>query len=258
MSLFAKKYNLGNDKLIKVFDLKTNQYNYAIDHVSYMEPIDYKTLDTKTKKSLLKENKNLLLNKELLEYEQNKALEKQNKMIKSKERFNYLKSIGFECDSFVCYSQNKGSISDNLKQYLDDLLNEENVLVGIHRVGPFFDKEAEQDIFENGLMMTGHLSSGAVVSKPDLRHNVSYYPDNDEILKQLMYAGGYKNSKGSILIRIPDNKLETMDDLYITNGVEVRLNPKYIVGYVPVYENNHIENIEMNPNYIKEKETYLK
>ena len=66
---------------------------------------------------------------------------------------------------------------------------------------------------------------------------------------------------GSLTVTLYDNQIEqlkTLAERSKENGVEVRLNPKYIVGYVPVYENNHIENIEMNPNYIKEKETYLK
>lgn len=83
--------------------------------------------------------------------------------------------------------------------------------------------------------MTGHLGSG-VVGNPELRNNVSYYPDNTTIIKELMYADTYKESIGSILIRIPDYDLR--ENIFITdiNGL-IRLNPKYNVGFVPV--NNH-------------------
>lgn len=253
-----RKYNLKKDDLKKVFDLKTNEYCYSLNYVTHLVPLPYENLDIKTKIALLRENKKLLKDKDLLFMEQQKAQEKINRINKAKERNNYLKSIGFSCDSFVCYNHENGSVSDNLNAYLEELLNEEHVLIGIHRVGYYFNDEIKQDIFENGLILSGHLSSGGLIQDTHIRYNVSYYPDNHEILSQLMYAGGYKDSKGSILIRIPDSELEKLDDLYISDGIQPRLNPKYIVGYVPVYENSHIENIEMNPNFVKEKETYLK
>lgn len=77
-----------------------------------------------------------------------------------------------------------------------------------------------------------------------------------------MYANQYKNSKGGILIRIPDSDLT--GNIFITdkNG-QTRLNPKYIVGYIPVDENHHIEEIiQINSNnqiknsYIYQKHYY--
>lgn len=257
MVIFSKKYNLEKDKLIKCFDSKNNQYYYSLDHISYLEPVKYKDLDIKTKKKLLYENKNLLLNKELFLKEQEKARIKEEKNQKAKERFNYLKSIGYTCDSFLCFKQKKGYVSAKLQKELDELVNEENVLIGIHRVGQFFNENIKQDIFDNGLIMTGHLNSGAV-GQVNLGLNISYYPDNSQIINQLIYANAYKNSTGSILVRIPDSVLENPTDLYIYNGSQARLNPKYIVGYVPIYEDAMIEKIDYNPNFVKEKETYLK
>ena len=68
------------------------------------------------------------------------------------------------------------------------------------------------------------------------------------IIKELMYADEYKDSKGSILIRIPDYDLDKNIFVIDDNG-RTRLNPKYIVGYVPVYENHHLESI-ITPNMI--------
>ena len=64
-----------------------------------------------------------------------------------------------------------------------------------------------------------------------------------------MHANAYKNSKGSILIRIPDNDLS--GNIFITDkdGL-IRLDPKYIIGYVPLEPNNHIETI-ITPSELK-------
>lgn len=136
-----------------------------------------------------------------------------------------------------------------MNQFLDNLLSEDNVLIGIHRVGNNFSKEKKDDIFNNGLKITGHFD-GAVDSTKQLNNNVSYYPNNHKIKKKLMYADQYKSSVGSILIRIPDEKLEVNNDILLNVNNEIRLNPKYIVGYVPLYQNNTIKNIIYSDAYL--------
>ena len=64
-----------------------------------------------------------------------------------------------------------------------------------------------------------------------------------------MYADLYKDSVGSILIKIPDNVLESGEDIFVHDGIANRLNPKYIIGYVPLYKEHHIENIIFNPKF---------
>lgn len=101
-----------------------------------------------------------------------------------------------------------------MNQFLDNLLSEDNVLIGIHRVGNNFSKEKMDDIFNNELKITGHFD-GSVASAKQLNNNVSYYPNNHKIKKELMYVDQYKSSVGSILIRIPDENLEANNDIHI-------------------------------------------
>lgn len=240
MALFKKKYNRERDYLRKCFDPISCEYYYVKVMDGQEKRLLFDELDIKTKKELLKDNKNLLTNKELL----NKEIDD----YKKRERYKYLKSIGYVCSSFQVMGEANGTMSDDMRDYLDELLNEDNVLIGIHRVGSYFNQNDLNDIFENGLKMTGHLG-GAVSTSTELGHNVSYYESNKTIETELMYANLFKDSVGSILIKIPDSVLESGEDIFVFDGIGNRLNPKYIIGYVPLYENHHIENIVFNPKF---------
>lgn len=242
--IFKKKFNIEQDRLMRKIDIAKRCYYY----IKYFKAneyviINYDDLDRKSKKQLLMENRELAINDDLYM--------KEVETYKEKNRYDYLKKLGFPCQSFeVLAHEGNGSISNDMNNYLDELLSEDNVLVGIHRVGNNFNKEKMDDIFNNGLKITGHMD-GAVATNRDLSNNVSYYPNNKKIKKELMYANYYKSSVGSILIRIPDEKLEENNDILLKINDEVRLNPKYIIGYVPLYENNTLKNIIYNDTYLK-------
>lgn len=241
LMFFLKKYNIWGDRLIRRFDFRNSCYYYTKMENGIFVEINYDQLDRQSKKQLLLENKELLMNKDKLENIVN--------TYRSAERSNYLKSIGFSCHSTEWLGPVEGTISDSLNDYLDNLLSEENVLIGIHRVGNYFSQEMIDDIFNNGLIMTGDITRGFCSSVASLDKNIGYYSDNKIIKKELMYADTFKNSVGSILIRIPDASLERNDDIMIEFEGITRLNPKYIVGYVPVYSNHHIDDIYFNPYF---------
>ena len=236
MGLFSKKYDIKETPLRVVFNDEERKY------VCYYGPtlISYDELNRKSKKIIDSKNKELLTNPNLLQEE----LEK----LKTWKRFDKLRSLGYSCDSFEYLGPANGTMSKEIETLLSKLVSEENVLLGIHRVGANATQEKIEDILINGLEITGHLG-GVAQSTKELKNNVSYYPNNKTIIKELMYADKYKNSKGSILIRIPDSDLT--QNIFITdNEGRTRLNPKYIVGYVPLYENHHLENI-ITPSQIK-------
>ena len=252
--IFKKKLNIDQDRLMRKIDIDKRCYYY----VKYLKAneyniINYDDLDRKSKKQLLMENKQLMTDDKLYL----KEVEKYKEIL----RREYLQKLGLSCNSFeVLGNPGNGSISDTMNQYLDNLLSEDNVLIGIHRVGRYFSKEIMNDIFNNGLKITGHFD-GTVVTPRELSNNVSYYPNNHTIKKELVYANAYKSSVGSILIRIPDKKLEENNDILLNVNNEIRLNPKYIIGYVPLYENNTIKDIIYSDTYLnsienKEHKTY--
>lgn len=229
MSIFNKKYDLREDYLRKEFDIMTKQYVLYYGQTI----INYTDLNRRTQKYLDSENQRLRIDNSLLNSEI------YNVQIRNRRR--YLNSLGYSDTSFEYLGPVDGTIAPNLQNYLYDLVNEHNVLIGIHRVSDRLSNEQIMDILTNGLIMSGHLM-GAVTSTKSLGQNVSYYPDNRTIIKELMYADQYKNSCGSILIRIPDEDLT--GNIYITdNDGLMRLNPKYIIGYVPLYPDHHLESI---------------
>lgn len=239
MGLFSKKYDREKDFLRLEFDLDSKQYVFYF----HKDPVQYNLLNRKTKKYLDEQNK-VLNNDE-------KLMASRIKMAKDSERFAFLRSIGFTCDSFQALTENKGTMSKQMDEYLTKLTSEENVLLGIHRVGNL-PQDKINDILINGLIITGHLGGAADCPK-QLKQNVSYYADNTVIIKELMYADAYKDSIGSILIKIPDDDLT--QNIFVTDNDGItRLNPKYILGYVPLEENHHIETIVRPSDLVKPKE----
>lgn len=229
MGLFEKKFDIVEDRLRIVFNPQTKSYDVYYGSTLIL----YSKLSRKSKKYIEKENNKLRTNPEIL------ALELERNT--TRERFCKLKSLGYTCDSFEYLGPVNGTMSKQMEDLLHRLVTEENVLLGIHRIGTDDSPEKIEDILRNGLKITGHFD-GAVQSNRELKNNVGYYPNNKTIIKELMYADKYKNSKGSILIRIPDSDLEQTIFVIDANG-KTRLNPKYIVGYVPLYENHHLETI---------------
>ena len=218
-----KKYGL-NDYINLKFNAVTQQYEFYY----YGNPVPYKKLDSEAKRYLDSNNKALidspyLINKELAQIEHDK---------KVVERSNKLSKMGYGCSSTMFISDIKISpISEDFSNKLDKMLSEENVLYGIHRIG-YTSSEEITDILENGLIMTGH---GVYVSQDSLElyQNVGYYADNMQIKDELLNAHGYHSSQGSLLIRIPDEDLEKRNIFIEKENDFKRLNPKYIIGYVP-------------------------
>ncbi len=245
MYLFKKKWDYKKDSIWMGFILEKKQYSYYYSG----KEISYKYLNRRTKKNLDDENKKLKDNPILMEEKIKESIQAK----KIRERSDYLEAKGYSCESFEYSGDGTGTMSKEMESFLTNLTTKEKVLIGIHRVGGCtFD--GIKDILINGLIISGHLGSG-VVSSVSLSDNVSYYPDNKTIIKELMYADLYKGSEGSILIEIPDEDLEKEICFEDENGFK-RLNPKYIIGFVPVEENHHISKI-IKANDFKLEETVI-
>lgn len=229
MGLFEKKFDIVEDHLRIVFNPKEKSYD--VYYGTTLIP-DSK-LSRKSKKYIENENNKLRINPDILADEMER--------VTTRQRFDKLKSLGYSCDSFEYLGPADGTMSKQMEDLLNRLVAENDVLLGIHRIGNDDSPEKIEDILKNGLQITGHFD-GATQSNKELKNNVGYYPNNKTIIKELMYADKYKNSKGSILIRIPDADLEQTIFVVDSNG-STRLNPKYIVGYVPLCENHHLETI---------------
>lgn len=246
MAIFSKKYDLYNDRLMRRYSPEDGYYYVKVID-GKIEKIDNSSLNAKTKKALLNDNKELLKNPELLETEY--------KRFKSAKRAQKLSDLGYMCNSFSYLGPCEGKLSIMMEDYLSKLVAEEDVLLGIHRVKESTPvEEVIPDILENGLIIFGHFN-GAVESDKDLSTTVSYYSDNETIITELMYANEYKNASGSILVRIPDEDLKDPSKIYITDGYTVRVNPVYILGFVPVTSDHYVDRIITKDDLKKSKST---
>lgn len=235
MSLFTKTYDYEKDFLRKIFVLDEKKYFYFYGD----KKLEDSELTHRSKKILKKENDQLVNNPQVLTEEIKNA--------KVKERFLFLQSQGYNRPGFEYFGPVEGTMSPDMETFLTNLTKKENVLLGIHRVQYTTNIDSiVTDVLTKGLILSGHINSGTVIQNfnySDLANNISYYPNNQIIIKELMYANVYKNSVGSFLIEIPDSKLHSDDLLYLDENKTLRLNPKYIIGFVPIDKKHHINGI---------------
>lgn len=241
LDIFKHKKDLKKDSLRLSFDSIKKKYVFYYGNQELTE----NELNRKTKKELAQKNRELKEVPGLLESQIGFSL--------NKDRYNYLKSIGYYCNSFEYLGSVDGTMSDEFSQYINFHTSKLNSLLGLHRVGRA-SEESIADMLKNGLKMTGHIGSGAITNQIELDQNVSYYSDNKKIIKELMYADQYKDSSGSILIEIPDEDLTSPTLYYKDSNGEVRLNPRYILGYVPVDKNHHLDRILTEKDFINSED----
>ena len=239
--IFKKKYDLEKDNLTIEFNIYTMKYE--VKQGDKIIPIEY--LNNTTKK-IFQEKQN--------EYEK-----------RIDDRLNVLKSYGFKCDSFQSFSKKEGTMTKEVEDVIMPLIEEKNVLLGIYRI-----EQASEDsikkMLNNGIQMSNHGSTKSI-DGPSLESKFSIYPDNKTILKEIMFAHEYKESKGSIIIRIPDEDLK--DNIYIPyKGLKENvylqdeygnyyINPKYIVGYFEVDENNNVLSVRKSEQKVEKNNTLL-
>ena len=227
---FMNTFDIKNDNL----SIKFNRFEQKYEAYLPNGEVVY-NLNRRSEKMLGKKNKELLLNPELLDEEMIESL--------SLERYHKLKDLGYSCNSFEVLFSERGDdcMSEAMANYLNELTSEEDVLIGIHRTGSCGLDEIA-DILRYGLTMT--TLNGSTTNSPiHLMNNVSYYPDNSTIIKELINADSYKDSLGSILIRIPDEDLSGNIFMIDSETCQFILDPTYIIGFVPVGPNGKISEI---------------
>ena len=147
-----------------------------------------------------------------------------------------------------------------------DLFNDDNLEIGIHRTG---GQGLGKKINATGLMLTGHISSGADSSQytdiySKLEENISFADNHLGSLMQMIATGGnYKNHMGSTvvdisIIAIPKKDIKDKKEDIIIKDDCIRLNPKYTKGYVTVNaRDNTMARYVENPRYMEENRKNL-
>lgn len=242
MGIFSKKYDYEKDSLRYEFDLEQDKYCFYKNG----ERLSDKEISFASKRFLKKKN-----NLTPEEKEQRRAVARIVKVqeqdrIKRKAAIDKRKEAGIELtyDSFEVDSITEPKFSEDVKTYLGELTSEEkdaDYVVGIHRIGA--SEEHLEDIFTQGIRVQGHMT-GAAKGTPELKNTVGYYPSNSVILKEVGLAYVYKESKGSIVVKIPKEDIIS-NNIYVMDEEEkyMYLNPKYIVGYFPIEEDRTVDKI---------------
>ena len=239
MGIFKKKYDYEYDSLRYEFDLKEDKYCFYKNG----KRLENNEINLKSRRFLKKKNN---LTEEQKQDRRNvaKLVKKQEQdRIKRKEAIDKRRDAGMDLNygSFEVDSNAEPRFSEDVRIYLEDLTSEEKdgeYVVGIHRIGP--SEYHLENLFNQGIKVQGHMM-GAAKGTPDLGNTVGYYPSNKTVMKEVAYAYAYKDSKGSILVKIPKEDIIS-NNIYVTDeeGKNMYLNPKYIVGYFPVEDDRTV------------------
>ena len=157
-----------------------------------------------------------------------------------------------------------GYMTTDLGRELESLFQDDSYIVGIHRTGySEVDEEYLKEVFNRGLINNMDLLQGGFHTDKDyldIKKTVDLFYDPILLNGALKTANRYKQSAGSIIIKIPKSYLGLEDGeikpIYYKDGVSNKLLPEYIYGYLPVSGEGVLGEIVRNPNYTDEH-TYI-
>lgn len=141
-----------------------------------------------------------------------------------------------------------GDMPQEVGDLLEELIQDENYVIGIHRTGGYgmidvediYRSDMLHSIFSKGLYMTGDLSTGVDHQGQMLNPNKNISPLNN-IIEAVMYCkSSYKDSTGGVITKIPKEYVTTSYSLKAEHGQDIyekvdnqwTLKPKYLVGFV--------------------------
>lgn len=151
-----------------------------------------------------------------------------------KEKLKFFYEI---CES---WDRNSNAIPLEIGHYLEQLLEDTSITLGIHRSDIVIDKNDVflQEIMSNGLENTASMNQGVMHNVPKLTKNISIVKDMFHTIPLL--KGSYKGSNGSIIFAFPTYCLdeegnileEYLNQIYdIKNGIYY-IKPEFIIGYL--------------------------
>ena len=151
-----------------------------------------------------------------------------------------------------------GYIPKNVGKYLEALMKDDRFVVGIHRTSVVESPSILQDIFSDGLTMTGDLSSGVDERGQIIHPSKHILPIRDEMDIVVNLKTDYRSAVGGIIVAIPKEYVDEnmrlqkgqAESIYnITEEGYCKLKPEYLLGYVvqenkecTFYSKNQIQN----------------
>lgn len=246
MGIFSKKYDYEIDGIKYEFDLAQDRYCFFKDG----KIIEDKNMNLRSRRFL--KNKNDMSeeqkdqNREIAQSVEKMKEEKE----KTKKAIENRKANGIDLkySSFEVMTTLKPKLSKEVEKYLENLTCEEEndkYVVGIHRIGS--SEEHLENILNSGILVQGHMM-GAAKGTPELNNTVGFYPLNSTIIKEVGFAYTYKDSKGSVVVKIPKEDI-VQNKLYVVDkDGNTYLNSKYTVGYFPIEADKSVDKIVTKDN----------
>lgn len=174
-----------------------------------------------------------------------------NQIIEKVSRKSFEEKNSFPIESIcaiITTWDDYGYISTDLGEKIENMLKQDNIILGIHRTRACDSNEKKSiysskmlhSILEEGLYITGDISSGVDHKGEVISPNKNISPINS-ILEAVMYLkSSYKSSNGGIITAIPKEfvtnsyniKPGHQSDIYYKLENQWTLKPEYIVGYV--------------------------
>ncbi len=138
---------------------------------------------------------------------------------------------------------------------LEDIFFQDDYIIGVHKSGG----QLGSLIMNDGLLLTGDLSSGVVDEAVDLNNNISLYTDKSEAsyYRYLcdIYRGCYYKSYGNadiVITAIPKGDIDNMNKLIDYSGSTPKLKKEYILGYVN-NQHGYFDELQYNPEGLMSK-----
>ncbi|MBQ6687215.1 MAG: hypothetical protein IJN03_01680 [Bacilli bacterium] len=168
-------------------------------------------------------------------------------LINSKDMQDVINKCGNDSEKLeyfynLCASwDNLGSaIPLEIGSYIENLLKEPSVRIGIHRSSLVIDKNDDtlKSIMSSGLRNDAQISQGATHDIPDLTKTISFV--NNMFHTIPMLKGSYKGSNGSILFAFPSEYVDQEgnvlpgfeDNIYEIKNGSYYIRPNFIIGYL--------------------------
>lgn len=158
-----------------------------------------------------------------------------------------------------------GTVDADVDKNLKEIFFDDDYVIGIHRTPDGINNDA---IYNEGLLLTGHGSSGVANSGINLGQNIEFFDnktdfDYEKLLRAIRTASEYKsfsNKGNAMIVRIPKSDIDNFDKILTHKGTNYVLKPDYVIGDVSVDDLNiksgrfktSIGNVDLKANELNE------
>lgn len=165
------------------------------------------------------------------------------------------KTLNEFVDSFISWDK-EVTIPKETGKYLEDLVENKNLKIGIHRTRVYpdiYSDDVTRNILENGLRNYGDMNSGSIRKRPDLTKTMVLTLNLYNLL--ITIKNSYNGSTGAFIFAFPSDIIDdegtiTKENTDLIYNEKDNIKPEYLLGYL---DNSYgVMNFITKENLIKE------